>query len=660
MVSLNRIYCPKLLTFRAIFNGFCVLALFFLISHQEEMLQGLFSKKPFSTLPLKTIFDDGVSEYAIQVEVFQRKMVENSVNSSNYIVEKESLGFETNALRANRSPSICSGIHEHRGYSTECEYLKANPQCNSGGFFNYIKFFYCDWEKYKALRYLVLVIWLVTLFYLLGNTAADYFCCCLEKLSNLLQLSPTVAGVTLLPLGNGAPDVFASIAAFSGNNSGDVGLNGVLGGAVFVTCVVVGTVCLCIGGQSVQIDKKCFIRDMCFFLFALVSLLVILVVGKVNIGGAIAFVSIYVVYVFCVAANELLRKRTTRSKLESAQLLLPVSGCVISSGNVEDQSIDASLLQSDSQEFKLAHWMWASNVAVYSNEGVNASSEVNPASLWGWNEEDTVDDNSSLSCSKLCSLLELPLTLPRRLTIPIVEDERWSKTYAVASASFAPVLFAFLWNTQDNLGYLANGITYLIGIVAGGIFGVLAFIYTRADHPPRRFLLPWVMGGFVMSIIWFYMIANELVALLMAFGVIFGIKPSLLALTVLAWGNSMGDLMSNVAIAMNGGDGVQIAISGCFAGPMFNTLIGLGLSLVVGAWSSKPVSYIIPRDISLFCTLGFLVSGLVWSLIVLPLSNMYPNKLLGVGLMIIYLSFLVCRASLAMGDGSLHGSSWLL
>ncbi|CAA0814580.1 Cation/calcium exchanger 4 [Striga hermonthica] len=580
----------------------------------------------------------------------RRGMAELSPNSSTH-----ANGTDLNYINVENS-EFCSGILDHIGYGSSCEFLKTHPECKSSGFLDYLNFYYCDCSG-NTWAFLVLGLWLAALFYLLGNTAADYFCCSLEKLSGLLKLSPTVAGVTLLPLGNGAPDVFASIAAFVGSGAGEVGLNSVLGGAVFVTCIVVGAVSLCVADQDVRIDKKCFIRDIMFFIFTLTSLLSILFVGRVNFLAAVAFVSIYIVYAFTVAANEVLREQAQKLKLDAVTPLLPVRGSIFSAGtSQEEDSMISSLLELDTQSdgaqsnSSLPQWMWASNVAIYSNQVLKIPDGDN--NLWGWTDEETVSaEGRSFSCSKMCTLMELPLTIPRRLTIPLVEEENWSKTYAVGSALFAPVLLACLWSSQDS-----RAVACAVGFVIGSVLSFSAYKQTKHEHPPQKFLFPWVAGGFVMSIVWFYMIATELVALLVGLGVILGVNPSILGLTVLAWGNSMGDLVSNVALSVNGGDdGVQIAMSGCYAGPMFNTLVGLGVSMMLRAWVEGPGPFVVPRDASLYYTLGFLLVGLVWALVVLPRNDMRPNRMLGGGLIGIYLVFLSFRLAFAMGLVSLAG-----
>ena len=67
--------------------------------------------------------------------------------------------------------------------------------------------------RVTSVAVMCLVVALV--FWILGDTAERYFCPVVRTLADRWNLAPATAGVTLLALGNGAPDVFASLAAFT-------------------------------------------------------------------------------------------------------------------------------------------------------------------------------------------------------------------------------------------------------------------------------------------------------------------------------------------------------------------------------------------------------------------------------------------------------------
>ncbi|KAG8649880.1 hypothetical protein MANES_08G152900v8 [Manihot esculenta] len=396
-----------------------------------------------------------------------------------------------------------------------------------------------------------------------------------------------------------------------GSGTGDIGFNTVLGGASFVTCVVVGFMSILLKQKQITVNKAAFLRDVCFLLLVLASLSFILIHGEINIWGAIGFLSMYIFYVVFVYVSDI-----HWSSGYCSDLSIPI---LSSMGKLEVNVIEEGSLE-DVAEVEMKNCCFCITL---------------PA-----------------PCLMLINILEMPLYLPRRLTIPVVCEKKWSKPIAVASVTLAPVLLSVLWNPQgDDAGFLNSLVVYGIGLLFGMIFGVIAYVRTENASPPKKCLFPWLAGGFLMSVIWSYIIAQELVALLVSLGYIFEVSPSILGLTVLAWGNSVGDLITNLTMAFNGSpEGAQVAISGCYAGPIFNILFGLGLSLVGSSWHQYPSSVVIPRDLYLLETLCFLVAGLLWALVILPCRKMRLDRVLGAGLLAIYIISMSMRLIQTLGS----------
>ncbi|OEL18606.1 Cation/calcium exchanger 2 [Dichanthelium oligosanthes] len=507
----------------------------------------------------------------------------------------------------------CAELQSISGGEARCAYLRAHSPCAPAGYVDYLRLFYCGLAGAPAaVSYAALALWLAVLFYLLGDTASEYFCASLEGLSAALRLPPTVAGVTLLSLGNGAPDVFASVVSFAAGDGGGVGLDSALGGALFVSTVVAGAVALAVGARGgVVVEWRGFVRDLCFLLLALCYLLAVLVNGEVTVWVAASFVSLYVGYV----------------------VLVWTSHCCAEQGKPPAAGLAAPLL------------LDADDDDVPSLPSHSKAEAAEPAASRG---------RALLHC--LARALCMPVYLPRRLTIPDIAAHRWSRPYAVASAALAPVLLAFTWTSQRHhkpvSSHRHNLAVLLGGALLGLVLAALAAATTESASPPRgrKRRVPWLAAGFLMSVLWAYTLARELVALLVAIGYVAGIKPSVLGVTVLAWGDSLGDLVSNVAMAVHGGPGgAQTAVSGCYAGPLFNTVVGLGLSLALAAGARHPAPFVVPADAAAYEAVGFLVAALAWALFVVPVRGMRIDRVYGVGLLAIYLCFFAVRVFETLG-----------
>lgn len=149
--------------------------------------------------------------------------------------------------------------------------------------------------------------------------------------------------------------------------------------------------------------------------------------------------------------------------------------------------------------------------------------------------------------------------------------------------------------------------------------------------------MPVIVVAFIMSVFWISTVAGELLNCLAALGTLLKLPPALLGLTVLAWGNSVGDLVADVAVAKAGRP--AMAMAGCFAGPMFNMLVGLGTALVMQTANVYPKAYELGFHVGIVIAFVFLLLSLMGSLLVITWSRFRVPRFWGICLVGLYVVF---------------------
>lgn len=235
------------------------------------------------------------------------------------------------------------------------------------------------------------------------------------------------------------------------------------------------------------------------------------------------------------------------------------------------------------------------------------------------------------------------------MNTPLEHDtaKDWNRWLVAVQIFTAPLFVVFIiWaNTSEaTTRLLIQLVLYsLLGSLIA--FGILALTTTPTKPPKYRFLLCFL--GFVVAIAWISTIANEVVGVLKAFGVILGISDAILGLTIFAVGNSLGDLVADITVARLGYP--VMALSACFGGPMLNILLGIGISGLYMTLKesnsrhekhpNKKIKYK-PYHIEVSRTLMIsaitLLVTLVGLLIAVPMNKWVMSRRIGWGLIILW------------------------
>ncbi|KIH49673.1 Sodium/calcium exchanger protein, partial [Ancylostoma duodenale] len=125
-------------------------------------------------------------------------------------------------------------------------------------------------------------------------------------------------GVTFMAFGNGAPDIFGSIASVLSSPKPKAGLalGELFGAGIFVTTMVTATI---IFVRPFEIDVFSTIRDLIFYLIALGWItFVFLYSTQVYIWEPSAYLVLYLIYIATVIVGHQLHKRKRKKLRENS------------------------------------------------------------------------------------------------------------------------------------------------------------------------------------------------------------------------------------------------------------------------------------------------------------------------------------------------------
>lgn len=210
--------------------------------------------------------------------------------------------------------------------------------------------------------------------------------------------------------------------------------------------------------------------------------------------------------------------------------------------------------------------------------------------------------------AKIISVALTPLILLLRISVPQYDENTGlSIVILLLQCCVSPILGMLITisliddSVTPWLWFIPGALVILFSLVSlmmyqKGVLSSRVSLYTdKRSHLNELFTKALNSIGIINSILFISLLANILIEIIELYQKLTGISKSLLGITLFAWGNSISDLMSNLAMSqlyqkLPSPDSQRstiatrffsISLSACIGGVLLNTTIGIGLSSLI-------------------------------------------------------------------------------
>ncbi|CAK9087222.1 Cation/calcium exchanger 1 (AtCCX1) (Protein CATION EXCHANGER 7) [Durusdinium trenchii] len=424
------------------------------------------------------------------------------------------------------------------------------------------------------------ILCLLLLFYyfiVMGVVADGYLVPVLIQIGRGLKMSDALLGATLLALGGSANDFmigFMSALANGGGESSEsdvrLWLGGVFGTGVFINTFVASLVLLFAGSEGIQVNPSVLTRDISFRFLAVGLMILFGFFGFVSTYMALIMNLFYVLYVFLSLRESRRARRASADGLAASwDVAAGWRPRGEEGGGMENVSFPALAGEPVAEPPSFAADSWMDRLKLHA----------------GWEEDGGAIERLSFA-------LALPL---RPLLVLTMATTTWDDLVNVllpmGMCFFIPFgitgsptsnLYTQAFEVEDSKSpWMARVTLVLFWLV--GLALSLATWTTSRNLPPKHYVaqMSFNWATFLTSLLWVALLANEVVGAMQLVGTIMGLEPMPMGITLLAWGNCVDNVFGLLGLAKAGE--FRVAITGIYAGPMFNVLFGNGSILLLSS-----------------------------------------------------------------------------